>query len=183
MCKRNSFRLFEIVILLLLACSGVSSANAAMDLRSSAFPPNGTIPTQFTCSGEGKSPPLVWSGVPPSAISLVLIVSDPDAPMGNFVHWVVFNIPASMTSLPEAISSDRKTSFGAIQGVSSNGETGYMGPCPPPTGYHHYHFRLYALDQKLSVNPNAGAGQVKAAMRGHIVGEAELVGIFARPLF
>jgi len=183
MCKYRSFRWFLIFILPLLVCFGVSAAHAAMDLNSSAFAANGSIPTEFTCSGEGKSPPLAWSGVPASAVSLVLIVSDLDAPMGNFVHWVIFNIPGSISSLPEGIPSDHKTGFGAIQGVNSNGETGYMGPCPPPTGYHHYHFRLYAIDRKLSVNSNAGAGQVQAAMRGHIVGEAELVGIYSRSLF
>jgi Raf kinase inhibitor-like YbhB/YbcL family protein len=163
-----------------LVCVIQSTAYAVMRLKSSAFEANGRIPVEFTCSGEGKSPALSWNGMSASAKALALIVKDPDAPSGNFVHWVMFNIPPSVTSLPEGIPSTAKTSFGAIQGQNGRGDVGYTGPCPPPGKDHHYHFRLYALDENLTLSSDADAAQVEEAMRGHVVGETELVGIFSR---
>jgi Raf kinase inhibitor-like YbhB/YbcL family protein len=183
MCNYTAYRRSVSLTLLFLICCGVSTAHAAMALHSSAFAANGQIPTEFTCAGEGKSPALAWSGVPPSAKSLALIMNDPDAPMGNFVHWVIFNIAPSSTGLPEGVPVGPETSFGAIQGHNGSGAGGYYGPCPPPGNNHHYHFRLYALDRMLALTSYAGASQVQAAMRGHVVGEAELIGIFARSFF
>jgi Raf kinase inhibitor-like YbhB/YbcL family protein len=180
MLKSKSYLLIIAATLLSFACVGQSNAYAAMRLKSSAFDANGRIPVEFTCSGEGKSPALSWDGAPASAKALALIVKDPDAPSGNFVHWVMFNIPPSVTSLPEAIPATAKTSFGAIQGQNGRGDIGYTGPCPPPGKDHHYHFRLYALDENLPLTSDADAAQVEATMRGHIVGETELVGIFSR---
>jgi Raf kinase inhibitor-like YbhB/YbcL family protein len=157
-----------------------ANAQSNLMLSSSAFTNNRHIPVKFTCSGDGESPDLAWSNVPPSAKSLALIVKDPDAPSGDFVHWVIFDIPASVTSMPEGVPSTAKTAFDGTQGQNGRGETGYTGPCPPPGKDHHYHFRLYALDESLGLTSDAGAAQVESAMQGHIVAETDLVGIFAR---
>ena len=118
--------------------------------------------------------------MPPSAKSLALIVKDPDAPSGDFVHWVIFDIPTSVSSMSEGIPPAAKTVFGATQGQNGRGETGYTGPCPPPGKDHHYHFRLYALDKSLGLTSDADAAQVESAMQGHILAQTDLVGIFAR---
>jgi Raf kinase inhibitor-like YbhB/YbcL family protein len=180
MCNDKACYLFLTLSLLLLTFCGASNARAVMRLRSPAFAPNAPIPVEFTCSGAGESPALAWTGVPVSAKSLALIISDPDAPSGNFIHWVIFNIPPTMTALPEGVGAAAKTRFGTIQGQNGRGDAGYTGPCPPPGKDHHYHFRLYALDQALRLTSDADARQAEAAMRGHVVGEAELIGIFAR---
>lgn len=180
MCNRKTYLLIALFTYAFLAIAKAADAQSNLTLNSSAFANNTRIPVKFTCSGEDKSPALAWSNVPPTAKALALIVRDPDAPSGDFVHWVIFDIPASVTSMPEGVPSAAKTTFEATQGQNGRGETGYTGPCPPPGKDHHYHFRLYALDASLNLTSDAGAAQVESAMQGHILAQTDLVGIFAR---
>jgi Raf kinase inhibitor-like YbhB/YbcL family protein len=154
-------------------------ADSALALGSSAFQNGGTIPERYTCSGSNRSPALEWTGVPGSSRSLTLILDDPDAPIGTFVHWVMYNIPPTTKGLPDGVPAS--ATFGhSEQGVNGRGDIGYAGPCPPPGKPHHYHFHLDALDQTLDLKPGATRQQVDAAMKGHVVGSTELIGIFER---
>ena len=149
-------------------------------LESSAFSNGSTIPVQFTCGGDNQSPALSWTGVPHESRSLTLIVEDPDAPGGTFIHWVIYNMPADRSSLPEDVPGKDNIAGGGEQGLNGRGEIGYHGPCPPPGAPHHYHFRLYALDRKLDLKPGASARQVKHAMGNHVLAETDMVGMFGR---
>ena len=155
----------------------------ALTLTSPAFPAGGPIPARFTCDGDDASPPLAWSGVPTGARSLVLIVDDPDAPdpaapKTTWVHWVVFNLPATTSELP---ADAARTGLPAGVGIARNGwgKRGYGGPCPP-IGRHRYFHKLYALDAPLPPLPDGGKEEVEAAMEGHILERAELVGTYQR---
>lgn len=167
-------------LVILLVCACQSQAQTKPDLISPAFPPGAQIPSQFTCSGEDKSPRLEWKGLPPSAKSLALVMEDPDASRGTFIHWVIYNLSPNLPGLAENQPKSATTPDGARQGANSFGHYGYNGPCPPPGKPHHYHFRLLALDGPLNLDPGASASEVEAAARGHTVASAELVGIFGR---
>lgn len=180
MCNHNAYRLIALLGFVWLALLQPAGGLCGMTLNSSAFANNTRIPVGFTCSGDNKSPALSLQGVPSAAKSIALIVKDPDAPSGNFVHWVMFDIATSTAALPEGIPAVPKTAFGAIQGQNGRGETGYTGPCPPPGKDHHYHFRLYALDRELDLTSASSAAQVEAAMQGHVIDQTDLVGIFSR---
>ena len=148
-----------------------------MKLSSPSFIHEGMIPSPFTCDGINKSPELVWGDVPAGTQSFALIVDDPDAPHGTWVHWVVYNIPAEITSFSEGITEFPK--FG-IQGSNSfNGQTDYGGPCPP-SGTHRYYFKLYALDTILELSNGVSKEAVEAAIKGHILSEATLMGRYER---
>jgi Raf kinase inhibitor-like YbhB/YbcL family protein len=173
----------SLVLLCFLAQGLAGSArggSSGLRIQSTAFSANGPIPVAYTCSGDDKSPTLAWSGVPAATQTLALIVRDPDAPMGSYVHWVVYNLPASTAGLPEGLPTTPTLENGAVQGVSGRGTSGYHGPCPPPGPAHHYHFRLYALDGKLNLAAGANADEVEQALKGHVLASAELVGTFAR---
>lgn len=150
-----------------------------MELSSAAFRNGAPIPKQYTCDGPNISPPLQWSGIPESSKSLALLVDDPDAPRGNWVHWILFNIPANTAALPENIRKTGTIPNGARQGVNDFREIGYGGPCPPG-GKHRYFFRLYALDTALSTDPGATRAQFERAIQGHVVSEAQLMGTYQR---
>ena len=143
------------------------------ELTSTAFAEGKPIPVRYSCDGEDISPPLAWSDPPAGTQSLALIMDDPDAPIGTWDHWVVFNLPANMRELPEA------TSVAATTGKNSWGRNDYGGPCPPG-GTHRYFFKLYALDTTLGLDESANKKQVLSAMEGHILAEAELMGTFSR---
>ncbi len=151
---------------------------------SPAFEHGQPIPRKYTGDGANVSPPLVWSGTPANAKAFALIVDDPDAPTHDpFVHWVLFNIPASVKSLPEGIDKllTPKNLPGALQGHNSFAKAGWNGPSPPKGhGVHHYHFQLYALDAPLTLAPDVSKKQLLAAMQGHILGQAELIGTYER---
>jgi Raf kinase inhibitor-like YbhB/YbcL family protein len=152
-------------------------------ISSAAFRHNEPIPAKFTCKGADVSPTLSWSGAPPGTKSFALICDDPDAPNGTWVHWVIYNLPPDTKQLPEGVSkSDIVSSLGgAKQGVNDFRKVGYGGPCPPPGhGVHHYHFKLYALDQDLNLKPGATKRQLEEAMRDHVLGQAALIGTFER---
>jgi Raf kinase inhibitor-like YbhB/YbcL family protein len=151
----------------------------ALTITSTAFDEGGMIPSQYTCDGAEISPPLSWSGVPEGTASLALISDDPDAPMGTWVHWVLFNVPADATSLPEKIPPDQTLSDGSLQGVNDSGKFGYGGPCPPG-GTHRYYFKLYALDTLLALSERVTKQDLLDAMEGHILAEGQLMGRYQR---
>lgn len=155
----------------------------ALTLKSTAFENGEQIPTRYTCKGEDISPPLNWLGVPENTRSLVLIIDDPDAPDPQapkmvWVHWVLFNIPPETSSLPE--HTTRATlPAGAAQGLNDWQNCGYGGPCPP-VGRHRYVHKLYALDTVLEGLNKPGKTEIEAAMQGHIIAQAELIGSFQK---
>ncbi|AJE02235.1 YbhB/YbcL family Raf kinase inhibitor-like protein [Geobacter pickeringii] len=146
----------------------------AMHLTSPAFVQGGVIPALHTCDGRDTSPPLAIGGVAEQAQSLVLIMDDPDAPMGTWVHWVLWNIPPHSAAIAE-----NGVPAGSVQGRNSWQRSGYGGPCPP-SGSHRYFFRLYALDTRLDLPAGAGKAEVERAMKGHVIAEAELMGTYRR---
>ncbi len=148
-------------------------------ISSTAFDDGGAIPRQYSCMGAGISPPLSWSGAPAATQSMALVLDDPDAPGGTFVHWVIYNIPASSAGLAEAVPGDARLADGTLQGMNSARRTGYSPPCPP-SGTHHYFFKLYAVDTMLSLGAGAGKQELLKAMQGHIVAQGELMGTFTR---
>ncbi|HRV07828.1 MAG TPA: YbhB/YbcL family Raf kinase inhibitor-like protein [Acidobacteriota bacterium] len=148
-------------------------------IKSSAFGHGEAIPARYTCDGEDVSPPLTWGEIPSGAKTLALIMDDPDAPVGTWDHWILYNIPVNLEGLPENYPAVGETPNGTRSGRNSWGRLGYGGPCPP-SGTHRYFFRLYALDRKLDLAPGATSGQVRAAMSGSILAEAELYGTYRR---
>ena len=149
-----------------------------MKVTSSAFGSGEMIPQQYTCKGEDVSPALEWSGAPANAVSFAVIMDDPDAPRGTWVHWVMWNIPASAHSLSQGVPKREELENGARQGRNSNGEVGYNGPCPPMGQTHRYFFRVYALDAKLDLAAGAGRSELDGAMKGHVLAEGEYMGKF-----
>ena len=151
----------------------------AFMIMSSAFANGEAIPELYTCDGSDISPPLEWNFQPPGTMSFALICDDPDAPVGNWVHWVIYNIPADSLKLEENFPTDRRLPDVTLQGKNSWGRIGYGGPCPPG-GTHRYFFRIYALDTKLDLEPEATKEELLDAMDGHIIEKAELMGTYAR---
>lgn len=149
-------------------------------MESSAFKEGSGIPVRFTCEGEDVSPPLGWKQPPAGTRAFALIVEDPDAPAGVWTHWVAYNVPAETNSMGENVPKTATLPNGTLQGTSSFGRVGYGGPCPPPGKAHRYFFRLYALDSLLNVKAGASKQEVLDAMKGHILGKAELMGRFKR---
>lgn len=144
-----------------------------LTLASEVFLDKETIPLQYTCDGADVSPPLMVSGIPEGAVSLTLIMDDPDAPVGTWDHWVIFNMPPTLTEIGEGIEPE------GTPGNNSWGRTGYGGPCPPD-GEHRYFFKLFALDITLDLSQGASKEDVLSAMEGHTLGEAELMGRYTR---
>jgi hypothetical protein len=149
------------------------------EITSPAFSNGNAIPQKFSCKGSDITPALAWTEPPAGTQSFALIMDDPDAPMGTWVHWVIFNIPASARGLAEATSTDPQLADGSLQGITSARAHGYHGPCPP-SGTHRYFFKLYALDAMLSLDSNADKAGVLAAMEGHILANTELMGTFSK---
>jgi Raf kinase inhibitor-like YbhB/YbcL family protein len=167
---------------LLVAASGVGGS-PAMQLVSSAFTEGQPIPRQYTCEGSDTSPPLAWSGIPAGARSLVLIVDDPDAPdpaapRMTWVHWLLYNLPPDSGGLPQGVQPGALPA-GTLQGVNDWKRTAYGGPCPP-IGRHRYYFKLYALDTLLPDLRRPTKPGLEGAMRGHVVGEAVLMGTYQK---
>jgi len=150
-----------------------------MDLFSSAFKQGDFIPRKYTCDDADVSPPLFWEKVPDGTASFALISDDPDAPMGTWIHWVLFNLPASLRSLPENVPKDRELPDGSMQGITDFRRPGYGGPCPPG-GTHRYFFKLYALDTMLNLEPGSTKTSVVMAMQGHILDQCKLMGKYRR---
>ena len=145
-----------------------------MTIESTAFKNEEEIPSKYTCDGEAINPPLTIKNVPENAKSLTLIVDDPDAPSGTWDHWILWNIPKEVMQIAEG-----STPMGAVVGKNSSGENSYGPPCPP-SGAHRYYFRLYALDTPLNLSSNSNSDDLRGAMEGHILAEAELMGRYQR---
>lgn len=155
-------------------------ATMKLDVSSPAFHDGQSIPKEYTADGKNVSPPIKWSTPPGGTKSLALICDDPDAPAGSWVHWVVYGIPASVTSLAEAIPSDGKLANGAKQGTNSFRKVGWGGPSPPPGKPHRYFFKVYAVDVDLSAEPQADAKQIEKKITGHTLASGQLIGTYAR---
>ncbi len=145
----------------------------------SAFAAGQSIPRKYTCDGDDISPPLQWNNAPEGTQAFALIADDPDAPVGTWVHWVLYNLPGETRALPEAVPPDADLPDGSRHGKSSWGRLGYGGPCPPG-GTHRYFFKLYALDTVLDLAPGASKEQLLQGMEGHILAQTELMGLYSR---
>ena len=148
-------------------------------ITSSAFAEGRMIPKHYTCDAEDVSPDLAWTGVPEGTKSLALICDDPDAPMGTWVHWVLFNLPPGINELCAEIPPEKTLENGARHGKNDFGKFGYGGPCPP-SGTHRYFFKLYSLDTVINLESGITKAQLLEAMEGHILDEGQLIGKYKR---
>lgn len=171
----NTYYKYLLISFLFLAESGCANLQqeSNMKVSSPAFENGQPIPIKYTCSGTDVSPPLVFSDIPKGTKSFALIVDDPDAPSGTFVHWLAWNIKGDATELKESASIPN-------QGKNGFKENRYKGPCPPPGGPHRYFFKLYALDTMISLPDGSLKTQLESAIEGHILGKAELIGTFQK---
>jgi len=152
----------------------------SLALKCAAFESGSRIPVKYTADGEDLSPPLSFEGVPEGTVTLALICDDPDAPVGTWDHWVLFNIPPGTRGLAEGVEESPGLPEGSIKGKNGWGKKGWRGPSPPPGRAHRYFFRLYALDTKLDLEPGAARNAVLDAMKGHILDQAEIYGTYGR---
>ena len=183
---------FLLIALALPSCGGRSQvvstptpANSATNdkaeikLTSAAFNDDQPMPRAYTCDGINISPPLEWNGVPKTAKTVAIVCDDPDAPGGTWVHWVVYNLPADNIGLVENLPATENLKAGGFQGQSDFGKIGYGGPCPP-SGTHHYFFRIYALDGELPLKAGATKAELMKAMEGHVLLQGQLIGTYRR---
>jgi hypothetical protein len=179
--------LIGLSLLIIGACAGAArseqrpaSGGSEMQLTSAAFTEGGMIPSKHTCDGDDVSPSLAWTGAPANTRAFALIADDPDAPVGTWVHWVLFNLPAALQGMPEGIPAEQNPVAGGMHGANSWRRNGYGGPCPP-SGTHRYFFKLYALDAPLAgLTSRSTARDVEAAMKGHILAQGQLMGRYQR---
>jgi hypothetical protein len=172
----------SLIIILILVSSCKSNLNVKggkMEIKSSAFSEGSIIPKKYTCDGLNINPPLEFSNIPNNTKSIALICDDPDAPMGTWIHWVLFDLPSNIKNLNENIPRDKVLSNGAKQGINSGKRIGYDGPCPP-SGTHRYYFKVYALDAKLNLEPGINKEELLKAMEGHILAQGQLMGKYKR---
>ncbi len=156
-----------------------SEVNMKFTINSPAFVHEGMIPVRYTCDGENVSPPLQWNNIPKGTKSFALINDDPDAPVGDWVHWILYNIPPETNYLSEGASNKKQIPPNSIEGLNDWGINSYGGPCPP-SGTHRYYFKLYALDIVLSPDNKMTKKKLLELMKGHILGEAVLMGKYKR---
>jgi len=184
---KNSVILILAPVLLFCSCEGKEQTGPEevggnkMDIKvtSSAFEEGSMIPSKYTCDGDDVSPPLQWDAVPEGTKSVALISDDPDAPMGTWVHWVLFNWPAVSKEITENVPPDKTLPNGAKQGITDFHRIGYGGPCPP-SATHRYFFKIYALDKMLELDAGADKSALLKAMEGHILGQGQLMGKYKR---
>lgn len=178
--KRNLIGIIAMSILIVLSFVFCTRSNyklknkSTMKITSTAFTDSTSIPLKYTCQGDNINPELKIEGVPENAKSLALIMDDPDAPMGTWVHWVVWNISPDITTIPQ-----NSVPAESIEGITSFGKSGYGGPCPPK-GVHRYYFKLYALNDKLNIPKNSNKEDLLKAMDGKIIQQAELMGTYIK---
>jgi len=183
----------EITCLLLILTTGLGmmtplraqtgkkgAATMAFTLHSTDFANGGDIPRAFTCDGEDRSPALAWNDAPTGTRTFALIADDPDAPVGTWVHWVIFNVPGNAKGLAGSVSKNEQLADGTRQGRNDFRRIGYNGPCPPPGKPHRYFFKLYALSTDLSLAAGPTKADLERAMEGHILGQAEWMGRYKR---
>lgn len=184
--KKNLTKIFELLVCLAIitAVAGCKNQEASLSpegelemsiqITSSAFNEGDKIPRVYTCDDKNISPPLEWTGIPSDTVSLALIMDDPDAPAGTWVHWVLYNLPPNLTELEQGKSG------GGVDGKNDFNRLGYGGPCPPKGSNHRYFIKVYALDTLLDLIPGATQAQVESAMRGHILTQGQLMGKYGR---
>lgn len=158
----------------------IPPGSEAFNIQAEAFQAGADIPRKFSCQGSDASPALAWTEPPAGTRSLALIADDPDAPGGTFVHWVLYDVPATARRLTEAVPPGEEIVGGGRQGTNDFGKIGYGGPCPPPGKPHRYFFKLYALDRKLNLKAGASKPDIEQAMKGHILAKTEVMGRYAR---
>jgi Raf kinase inhibitor-like YbhB/YbcL family protein len=169
------------VLLILAGCTGQGTtatvegeSEMSIQITSSAFTEGGRIPRIYTCDDQNVSPPLAWMGLPTNTVSQALIMDDPDAPSGSWVHWVLFNLPPGLTGLEQGENGT------GMEGKNDFGTIGYGGPCPPRGSNHRYFIKIYALDTQLDLKAGATKAQLENAMKGHILAQGQLMGRYAR---
>lgn len=166
------------------ACQTSAAENGgkavSLTISSSSFGNGGTIPKKFTCDAEDVSPQLSWNGAPSGTKSFALLADDPDAPVGNWNHWTMWNAPAESHGLAEGVSKAGQLPDGTQQGMNDFRKIGYNGPCPPPGNPHRYYFKLFALDTKLTLKERSGKHELESAMKGHVLAQAEWMGKYGR---
>ena len=172
-------KIVQTAIIFLVFLGWFGGVVMGFEMNSSAFQENGAIPKKYTCEGGDLSPPLTWVNPPQGTKSFALICDDPDAPVGTWVHWVLYDLPPKTRDLPEGMPLDETLASGAKQGLTDFRRVGYGGPCPPPGTYHRYYFKLYALDTQLNL-PKLTKNKLIEAMKGHILAEAQLIGRYKR---
>jgi Raf kinase inhibitor-like YbhB/YbcL family protein len=156
----------------------IKQATDTLQLTSPSFEADAAIPAKYTCEGEDVAPALAWTDPPAATKGFALMMDDPDAPNKTVVHWVIYDLPAATRKLPEAVPKEAKLPDGSFQGQNSHGKIGYSGPCPPHGVVHHYFFKLYALDKSTGLKPKATKAELEAAIKGHILAKAQLIGRF-----
>ncbi|HJU84654.1 MAG TPA: YbhB/YbcL family Raf kinase inhibitor-like protein [Holophagaceae bacterium] len=169
-----------ILTLVALSACGSRMPKSGLKLQIAAFAQGARIPAGFTADGKDASPALAWSGAPAGTQAFALIVDDPDAPVGTWVHWVAYDLPASCQGLEERQPATPQLPGGGRQGRNSWGRIGWNGPSPPPGKPHRYFFRLYALDRPTALPAGEDRAALDRAMKGHILGQAEWMGIYGR---
>jgi Raf kinase inhibitor-like YbhB/YbcL family protein len=181
MSKKIGWLVWVGIIMILAGCkhqeftpASEGDVNMSIQIRSTAFSEGDTIPRIYTCDDQNVSPPLGWTGVPTGTVSLALIMDDPDAPSGTWVHWVLYNLPAETSNLEQG-----KTGLGT-DGKNDFSKLGYGGPCPPRGSNHRYYVKVYALDIMLDLRAGATKAEVESAMRGHILAQGQLMGRYGR---
>ena len=152
----------------------------ALVVSSDAFARDGQIPVIYTCDGSDISPPLSWAPVPQGTANIAILVTDPDASGGTFIHWVAYNIPPGTRGIPAGAPGKNVLPAGSLQGMNDMGRQGYGGPCPPKGKPHHYHFTVYALDSAISLTGKRDGRMLAEALAGHILAQGELVGLCRR---
>jgi Raf kinase inhibitor-like YbhB/YbcL family protein len=177
--KNAAFLLGALIVAATFALGAENPAK--MEIKTPSFQTGAEIPRKFTCDGEDVSPAIAWEGAPAGAKAFALIVDDPDAPSGTWVHWVIYDLPGETRALAEAEPAMESLPGGAMQGLNDFRKVGYGGPCPPRGPAHRYFFKLYALDAPTNLKPRATKQQLLDAIKGHIVGAAELMGRYQRP--
>ena len=190
--RKSRFRLFAVFALVLAflatnsspgtgaKTSGKEASKMTIRLTSSAFSEGAPIPAKYTCDGQDISPPLKWSNIPPGTKSFALVCDDPDAPVGIWVHWLLYGLPGSATELQEGLPPSETLINGAKQGLNDFRRVGYGGPCPPGGSPHRYFFKLYALNAELNLPPKATKKDLLRVMEGHILAEGHLMGTYKR---
>ncbi len=181
--RKRHFIIFAVIILLITqtycAEEKIKEQKMKFQITSSVFKQGEFIPSKHTCDGINVSPPLKWEGIPEGTRSLALICDDPDAPIGDWVHWIIYYIPNNINELKEGLPKNKELENGIKQGTTSFRNVGYGGPCPP-SGTHRYFFKLYALDTVLDLDSSATKNILLDAMKNHIIESTELMGTYKR---